>query len=67
MNGDTFAARVAANGLHKDQRDYLSLKESHEREVEATRKVYEQKRRELGEQGAREFLRRKGFNLSLLK
>jgi hypothetical protein len=67
VNEDTFAKRVADSGMYDDQQAYNSLKESHEREIEATRKLYESKKRELGEAGAKEFLQRKGFNLSLLK
>lgn len=67
MANETIAGRLAASGQYNDQQEYNSLKESHEREIEGTRRFYERMKRVHGEAGAREILRRKGHNLNLLK
>ena len=66
MAQQTFAEQLAAAGQFKDQAQYNSLKESHEREVEGTRKLYERLKREHGDAVARAMLTAKGFDVALL-
>lgn len=66
MNDPTIAAQLANQSA--DMRAYQNLKESHDREVDATNRLFESLRRKYGnrEQALVE-LKARGFNAKLLK
>ena len=66
MQPKSFAQRMIPQA--KDIHEYNQLKEAHEKEVEATRKLFEHLRRELGsDEAAKAALKQRGYDCNLLK
>jgi hypothetical protein len=62
----TVSERIVDQGMFNSQQEYNSLKESKEREIEGTRKLYEKFKREGGHDYAIAKLRQSGYNPSLI-
>lgn len=62
----TWAQRMAGKGRDQNLREYQQLKEADEMERAGTIHLYEHLRSKHGEEGAREILKQRGYNLALL-
>ena len=64
---ESVSEQLKNKGMANDMREHQQLKESHDKEVDATRRLYEKLKREGGEEYAVRTLRAKGYDPGLIR